>query len=93
MENNYAGLLDAVIEKHNLRASWREGLFDVPEETKQRREEVRYKRAKRAFGGMMLSSKNDGSQRYLSWAIGKALGISPTKASYRKALDGPIKDP
>jgi hypothetical protein len=91
MENNYIKLLDAAIEKHNLRASWREGLFDTTEEAQQNRIAARYKKAKRVFGAMMWSSKNDGSSTYLNWAIHKALGITPTRAKYRKSLDGRIK--
>lgn len=52
-------------------------------EDKTKRENEFYLKAKRIYTLMMNSYKNDGSLGYHHWALGDALGITPTKASYK----------
>lgn len=88
--------LDRAIRKHNLRASWRDGLFTKTESERDEREEQYYTSARHKFLTAMRSPKNDGSKGYSVWALNMALGLVPPRAAYRSSLNrmrAPWKEP
>lgn len=87
MKSNEVDLkpLNDQIQQRRLMEYWADGLFVETEEEGRERAEEKAEEAKAAYTRMMQSPKNDNSDKYRDWALGKALRInlSGTKTGYR----------
>ena len=79
---------DEAIRNNNLREKWGDTWQPMTDAEKADRIQDKLEQSRNAYCNMMRSPKNDGSLGYQSWALGTALGIKPTRARYRKSLDG-----
>jgi hypothetical protein len=79
---------DGAIRSNNLREIWGDTWQPLTDAEKSERIQTKLEQARNAYCNMMSSSKNDGSLSYQNWALGTALGIKPSRAGYRKSLDG-----
>lgn len=86
-EIDFSPFEEAII-KNNVRSRWRDSLFATNDHDRDAIEANEYLQAKFAYIQMMNSDKNDCSEAYRQWALGKSLGIAPTKAGYRSSVDG-----
>lgn len=79
--------LRQAIRDHNMMAIWRESTISEHESP----EEYANKKAfesKRKFERIMSSSKNDGTNQYLIWAINASLNLKLTRGHSAQAIGG-----
>jgi len=72
---NLKPLLDE-IDRSNLKESWADTLYEMTDKETIIRVDDKLNESISSYIKMMASPKNDGSARYLNWAIHQSLGIS-----------------
>lgn len=72
---DYKVPFDREVMRHNMKELWEDTLWETTAEEKLEISRRKYSEAYSDFKNMMGSPKNNGSIKYMHWAIKKALGL------------------